>query len=545
MTATGKGRPGSMDPAALARARGELAAARGRRRLDLILDAPDPRALVRALPADEVYFTIRDIGLGSAAEIVRLASARQFRTFLDLDAWRGRTPDPSRILPWLRAARGAATRSDLEAARWKRKLAALDSELLSLVLVSTLRIHDLEEDPDPRIESDRFMRTPEGKHVVEFAVEGADYLAVRGVVDDLYAEDPFQATRILAATRSELRSELEESALRWRTARLADLGYPDLEEALSWFARPPAKPALPAGEPARPPGFFLAQFRRGTLLDRAMEKLLPDERERVELEVIAAANAVMVADAVDVADPDSVRRAVESARAMLELGLEDLGPGGDDRAAAVLSATPLKRVFQHGFGRVLQLRWRAERAFEAGGAGTREAPLLDPPLGEAMAALARRRPLYFPGIEAERGDWGGAAAGAFEPRPFLSSQDLERTDAALQAAEALAALGRKLALAPAAGALSGPPAPRLSALYLTALANERLGRAFRPDPIPASELRAAARALERLDDPRLAAEGEAGALLARLAGNRAGELAGLRGEGEIPSANVTAVLVGA
>jgi len=545
MTAGGKGGARGLDAAALARARGELAAARGRRRLDILLDAADPGALVRALPADEIYFTIRDIGLGDAAQLVQLASAGQFRTFLDLDAWRGATVDPSRILPWLRAARAGAADSDREEARWKRKLAALDAELLSLVLLHALRIHDLEEDPDPDIESDRFMRTPEGKYVIEFAVEGTDYLAVRGVVDDLYAEDPFQATRIIAAIRSELRSELEESALRWRAARLADRGYPDLEEALSWFSRPPSKPALPAGEPARPPGFFLAQFRRGTLLDRAAEKLPPGERERVEQEVIAAANAVLVADSVDVGDPDEVRRAVESARAMLELGLEALASGDEERAAGALSETPLKRVFQHGFGRVLEPRWRAERIFKEGGAGTREAPLLDPPLGEAMAALARRRPLYFPGIEADRTDWGGAGAAAFEPRAFLSSQDLARTAAALDLAEALAVLARKLALAPADAPAAGPLAPRLSSLYLTALANERLGRPFRPDPIPAGRLREAAGALERLDDPRLASEGEAGALLARLASTRAEELAPLRDGGEVRPEQVTAVLVGA
>jgi hypothetical protein len=260
---SGGGKPRSIEPGALARARAELAQARGRRRLDVILDAPNPQALLRALPADELYFTIREIGLGDAAELVQLASARQFRTFLDLDAWRGSEIQPRRILPWLRAARAGAHLSPQASARWERKFAALDAEVLSLVLRDALRIHDLEEDPDPEFHSDRFMRTPEGKHVIEFAVEGAEYLAVRGIVDDLYAEDPFKATRLIAATRWEFPSELEESALRWRNARLADLAYPDLGEALSWFTRPAAGPARPAGKPARPAGFFLAQYRRG------------------------------------------------------------------------------------------------------------------------------------------------------------------------------------------------------------------------------------------------------------------------------------------
>lgn len=494
-----------------------------------------------ALPADELWFLIRDLGLGDAVELVQLASPEQFRTFLDLDAWHEQAPDPARAFPWLRAARSGALRSDDAQAHWKEQLGALDPELVSLLLLDALRVHDLEADPDPDLEGDRFLRTPEGRYLVEFRVEGVDYLAARGLVDDLYAEDPFQATRLLESVRWELRSELEESALRWRTARLADLGYPDLPEALSWFARPPAAPAAAPGLPDRPPGFFLAAFRRGSLLDRAAARLDPEAADRVERQLVSAANAVLVADAVDPADLEAVKRSVESARAMLELGLEAEAGSDEPRAAEALAATPLKRLFQRGFGRVLELSWRAQRLLGQGGAATGEAQLLDPPLGEAVAALARRRPLYFPGLDVPRDEWGGPAAAASAPRPFLASAELARATAALDQAEDLLALGRALGLlpAPAAGARAG-----LSALYLTALANQRLGRPFAPEPIPAADLPAAARALERLDDPRLAAAGGAGALLASMARRRAEELALVR-DGTARVEQVTALLLGA
>ena len=530
----------SRDAGPLARARAELAAARGRRRLDVILGAPDPGALVRSLPAEELYFLVRDLGLADAAELVQLASPEQFRSFLDLDAWRGTAPEPVRVLPWLRAARSGALRSDAAAARWREHLGALDPEMLSLVLLDVLRIHDLESDPDPEIQGDRFLRTPEGRYVVEFLVEGADYAAARALLDDLYAQDPLGAARLLESVRWDLRSELEESALRWRSGRLADLGYPDLQEALSWYARPPAAPAAAPGLPERPPGFFLAEFRRGSLLDRAAERLDPEAAGRFERQLLAAANAALVADAVDPADLAAVRRSVESARALLELGLEAAG-SDEARAAEALATTPLKRLFQQGFGRLLELRWRAERLLGTGGAGTREAPLLDPPLGEAIAALARRRPLYFPGLEAPREEWGGPAAAAGAPRPFLAPAELPRAAAALGEAEALLALGRQLGLVPApAGAA---PWARLSALYLTALANERLGRAFVPEALPPQDLPAAARALEALDDPRLRTGGEAGALLASMARRHAEELRLVRQGGAPSHGQVTALLL--
>ncbi|HEU4382995.1 MAG TPA: DUF6178 family protein [Anaeromyxobacteraceae bacterium] len=528
------------DAGPLARARAELAAASGKRRLDVILSAPDPEGLLRALPAEEVYFLVRDLGLSDAAELVQLASPEQFRAFLDLDAWRGAAPDPDRVLPWLRAARAGALRSDAAAARFREQLGALDPELVSLVLLDALRVHDLQEDPDPELESDRFLRTPEGRYAVEFRVEGADYAAARALLDDLYARDPLEAARQLESVRWDLRSELEESALRWRSGRLADLGYPDLEEALSWYARPPAEPAAEAGLPDRPPGFLLAQFRRGSLLDRAAARLGPEAADRFEQQLLTAANAVLVADAVDPSDLEAVRRSVESARAMLELGLEAAAGSDEGRAAEALAATPLKRLFQQGFGRVLELRWRAERLLGSGG-GTRQAPVLDPPLGEALSALARRRPLYFPGLEVAREEWGGPAAAAGAPRPFLASAELSRTAAALGEVEALLELGRRLGLLPPPP--GAPAGSRLLALYLTALANERLGRAFSPEPLPPSELPAAARALAQLDDPRLGSAGEAGALLASMARRRAEELQLVR-DGAAPGpGHLTALLL--
>ena len=517
-----------------------LALLGGRKRLDLLLDQPDPRAVVRSLPADELYHAIQDAGLADASDVVQLASPEQFRTFVDLDAWRGDEVDPMRLVPWLRVARGAHSGADREADldAWREKLAALDPELVSLLLRSALRIHDLEEDEDPDFESERFMRTAEGRYIVEFLPDGADYVSVRRLVDDLYERDPFMAGRVLSAVRWELVSDLEEQALRWREGRLADLGYPTFEEALSWFARPAARGNAPAGLAERPPGFWLASFRRETLLDRAAARLPSAAVPRFESEAIAAANAAIVADRVDPSDPEAVRTAVESARTLLELGLESLSGGDVDAAALALSSTPLKSVFQRGFVRLLELRWRAERIRkEAAAAGP--LPWLDSPVGEAFAAVQRRRPRYFPGLERPGQEWGSVATGAFVERPFRSANEVDRTASALGDAEGLLALGRSLGLTPS----GGPNPPSLATLYLTALANERLGRAFSPAPLGRAEIPAAARALETIEDPRLSGAGDPGALLLVMARNRAAELAPVRAGEEPPPGSIAAVLI--
>ncbi|HET7753017.1 MAG TPA: DUF6178 family protein [Anaeromyxobacteraceae bacterium] len=513
----------------LTRVREALASVRGKQRLDVILSADDPGAIVSALPADELWMTIREIGLGEAAELVQLASPEQFRVFLDLEGWRGDELEPRRVLPWLRVARAGAAQDDALAERWKEKLSALDLEVLELAFLDTIKVHDLDEDPDPEYTSDRFMRTPEGRFSLEFTATGAEYMAVRGVVDDLYAEDPFKATRLFSAIRSELPSDLVESALRWRQARLADLGYPTMGEALSWYARPPRAAATPAGAPDRPPGFFLQRIPRGSLLERAAAGMSDDRREQLEAELVAAANAVLVANVVDVDDVEAVRRSVDAARALVEIGLEALaGAGGDP--APVLATTPVKRVFQHGFAQLLSLRAEAERVLARAGKGS-GAPLLDAPLGEALAALVRKRPLYHPGLALQPGEWGHAAAGALELRPFLSREDLQRARDAVAAAGGLVDLGIALGILPSA---ERPERIRLGALYLTALANERLGRGFVARPVPADELPAALAAVASIgDEARLASAGPAGALLLTLARAAAEELEPLRA-GDVP-----------
>jgi hypothetical protein len=294
------------------------------------------------------------------------------------------------------------------------------------VLLQGVRIHDLEENQDPELESDRFLRTPDNRYLIEFTVDGTDYTAVRGVVDDLYAEDAFQATRVLAALRSELPSELAETALRWRTGRMQDLGYPTVDEALSWFAKPATTAAARPGLPARPPGFLVQAAPPGSLLGRAAAALDAAGRERLQAELAAAANAVLIADRVEPEDLEAVQAAMAAARALVELGLEERAGGGDP--APALATTPLKTLFQAGFGRVLALRWRAERLRDRVGG-------LASPLAEAFQALLRKRPLYYPGLELPREEWGTPVAGGFVARPFQSSAELARAAAALEELE--------------------------------------------------------------------------------------------------------------
>ncbi|MGZ6027923.1 MAG: DUF6178 family protein, partial [Myxococcaceae bacterium] len=77
-----------------------------RARLDALLDSADAPELVRALPAEQLYATVAEVGLADASDLVQLASPEQVQALVDLGAWKKDALDPHGLLEWLRAARG-------------------------------------------------------------------------------------------------------------------------------------------------------------------------------------------------------------------------------------------------------------------------------------------------------------------------------------------------------------------------------------------------------------------------------------------------------
>ncbi|AKU89862.1 DUF6178 family protein [Vulgatibacter incomptus] len=492
--------------------RASLAKARGRRKLDVILDSRQPEALVASLPAEDLFFAIQEIGLADSAPIVRLATPEQFRLFVDLDAWKGDEIDPEKVLLWLRLARGP------EDEEYRARLAGLDLEVLELLLRGIVRVFDLEEDGEPPDELEGTIEhTAEGRFVLVYPSEGAEYAAARRLIQDLYAEDPFRAGRLLYAVRWELESELNETAWRWRNARLADLGFPSPQEAASLYAKvdPSAPLPAPGAPPDEPPGFFLASLESGTLLDRALG-LLPDEaRDELQLQLVAVMNASFVADRVDVSDSDAVRAQAQAVRATIELGLSQLAGDEPVRASTLLAGASLKHLFQVGFTCTLELSWKAQRL-------VRELPLRlaangaflpDAPDGDALETLLRRRPRYHGGL-----DGPGARA---EVRAFATHDEILRAGAALDRIEALGLSLKAAGLEPARAAASvieawgdaGISRARFGELFVTAAAREASGLDFAFASLPASMLDEAARAAFD-DDARLRPAFRQGAIAA-------------------------------
>src|SRR4030095_8856451 len=99
----------------------------------------------------------------------------------------------------------------------------------------------------------------------------------------------------------EIPSEVEETALRWRTSRLEEHGYPSWEGAQSVYAPPAAvcrrhaRAAPPADAPLAPRATLRA-IAPYAAIAAAVDTLDAGERERVLFGLSALANRVLVAD---------------------------------------------------------------------------------------------------------------------------------------------------------------------------------------------------------------------------------------------------------
>jgi hypothetical protein len=432
-----------------------------------LLYSPEAKELVRALPAEQLYATVVEVGLADAAEAVQLASPAQFEALVDLGGWKKDALDPHATLEWLRAARG----DDSEA--YLRKVHALDLEVLEAMLRALTRVHDLEEMPDPDL-TGVSLDSADGRYRIELLVDGSEEAALRSLLLDLMAEDPLGFSRLMEAVRWEMPSELEETALRFRWARLSDLGFPDPESAAGLYTAVPIPPALDA------PAALALRGGRAALIAAAVDGLEPEEREAALEELRGLYNGALVADGADPGDLDAFRASAERARDTLGLGLELLCGGDPSRAAAVVRQTPLRRIFQIGFSLGLRLKHRADRLAAQPLAWVDGQWLLWPEEEAAVTALRRARPLRALPVE-------GA-----EPVPFRSLAELEATSAQLTRAERqhrlLAALlggSEESARSALHGLGAGWPAGGTPAVLAAALSQVLLGGALRVAPVPA------------------------------------------------------------
>jgi len=127
-----------------------------RQKRDLILSAPEAERLVQSFAPETLFYTLKEIGVADAGDLLSLAVPEQIRSLFDLDCWDKDRPNLGRMREWIEAISEAGRK------RMAEGLMELDLELVALLLRQYIRVHRLADPQDsPDAPSDRFVQFDE------------------------------------------------------------------------------------------------------------------------------------------------------------------------------------------------------------------------------------------------------------------------------------------------------------------------------------------------------------------------------------------------
>ena len=474
--------PPSIGP--LSRLRQQLAGPRGTRRIDALLSSDDAAGAVAALSPNEVFELVHEVGFEDAGDLLALATPAQFVGCFDLDGWQKDTLDVVALRPWMWAL--FETGFEKATQVW----GTLDAELRALILQREVKIYDTTLEEGPRDDSDAPIFTTSDRFFhLELPEDDETQRLVIQLVEDLYRGDPDLARHTIMAARSEPPAELEETAYRWRSARLADLGYVDFYEALDLFR--PLKPEdvhigegsqerASLEEPQQLAMSVAEEVLGRSFLARALAAV--DDREeatRLEGALMVLVNKVLAAGRAKPGQPAVIRRGALFATATLSLG-----PRRRSRAAT--SRAPRRRCARSASAGCSAWATRSRRACRSSRRRSRHAR--SPP--------AARRASSSPGC-ARRGRCSRAPRTI---RPRRACGRSSRRPDLRRAADLLAGLTVRIALVESLGVdlvasgLAPEPRASLDDHVRTALARAVIGGELRGDALSQAELTGAAHA---------------------------------------------------
>lgn len=370
-------------------------------KLEALLSLPDPGRAIRRLRPDEFYFLLASIGLEDAHDLLLYASPDQRRALCDIESWSGGRYAPERLDRILDLALGVSI--DL-ATSFVRDA---DVELLALHVLGRCRVELAAESEG----GEASFTSPDG--VFLLTCENAeDVVPVRRFLDVLYALGVERGQFVLHAAMRATPSVLEDEALRFRDARLQDLGFPSQDERLAIFepfdvaalreriAR--AAPEVPPTPEAAPLALVLDRSGGPPLFWRTLASLPATAAIAFVDRLLYLVNRVLAARSADLHREGAWESAAAHAVAVLSLGLEELAGDDDERAATVLRVAWPVELYRTGVEVLRPIHLTARRIVtDLGGsarldllgpeaADTARAALVFPPMTRDAATGARR-----------------------------------------------------------------------------------------------------------------------------------------------------------
>ncbi|MBM4310923.1 MAG: hypothetical protein FJ119_08260 [Deltaproteobacteria bacterium] len=407
-------------------------------RMSVIMQSPAARELVQALPAEEVFWMIKQRGIEDSLPVIARTTHEQFQYLIDIDCWHREQLVPDACLAWYRVLGRCNQAKVLE---WFEQA---DDCLLVSAFKQFLHVHKIEEESDISEEYDAMPPcTIDGINYLRFSSEDAQLLLLP-LLQVLHSHDVGRFQSLIEGIIWDSRVEAEDEALHWRQNRTAEKGFPTFDEAIGLYG-PLSEQELQQFEPElpdvmqrtsahRPSGLRVRYAVAGDRLPAFLHATLGFHEDSLRLDefeqlLVTTANKVMVADCMEVRDLDDVRRALRKTSGCISIALERFSSGDPAAAATLLARHHPQQLFRYGAHMVgaLAARMRRHPGRIWTGTASRFTCFYGSPLADAGLGLVRSRPLFYEGL---------VSPGSSLYRDFESCADI---DAAASAVDRLIA----------------------------------------------------------------------------------------------------------
>lgn len=381
---------------------------RNRMRLISLLDRP--KDVVQAVPEEEVYWTIKEIGAKKSLPLLRLSSDDQLHFLCDVEWWQGDTINYKRVLTWLRALTRCG---DSKVAQWLRMF---DFDLLALTLKNFIRVYkphdDYIDDYGEAVDSLPLF-TFDGIYFIHFfRKESAD--VIKRILTVLCSLDLSMFRNLMEYIIWGVDAEMEFQTFEGSQNRLSFKGIPDYDEAREVYryipkkerARLPQKDPLTKSTVNIQKSFYPIRVcgKPNLFLTQVLEQI--DDfalLEDLSMGLAHVANKVVVADHFSMNNHPSFKEKLAKTTGLINIGLEEISGKNVQRACHALHQTWLEHIFQIGWSRVLEFKKSFEPVIES---ITSTAPdgieLFDFPIRETIIGVQKNPPQYFAGTGAEQ-----------------------------------------------------------------------------------------------------------------------------------------------
>jgi len=356
------------------------------KRLALILEDADPSGIVAELEPQEYHLLLREIGLSDSYALLPLATPEQLTFCLDRELWRHDDYLPEKGVEWLELLMAT------EEAQQVSLLPHLDFGLILLILMHEITvgggIGDLTTDDERQTEWDHSF---DNIFMITFRNDKTSELVGR-FLDLVFRTDKDLYLGLMQGVKNEVTPEVEEHCRRYRSGRLADLGFPERLDALTIYTVVDPESFRPeeekTGLPAERDPVLPSLFRHDdSLLGRALRRADSADLLR-ELQYLIT--CALVVEDPESDDDERAEAVVLRVHGYLTIALEYLVGDDETRAVETVTNDYLKRLFQLGYSLVRRLR-RQAATFESDDHAT----------GSALAGLKADFPQFYRGLDAE------------------------------------------------------------------------------------------------------------------------------------------------